>query len=390
MEALRIGVAYKAPVLAEVGGVDCAWDCHGVPDVLVCDNGREFHSASMQETEAVLGMRILYLPRKKGWLKGKIERWFGTLEEQIFHRISGTTLSNVVKRKDYDSEGCAVLSIGQTNWLIAKWVVDVYHQDLHSKTNQSPAERWDEGMRLRGQKLPPPTGLLVPLTGQIVPAQLGREGVRFKNLRWNSNGFSALRNRIGLDRTVTVRIDPLDLRHAYAVDAERRKWVEGDLVTSDVEAGLTLHQYEVVSKRARETRQPGEDRLAAMSRARAEIFDFVQAILSENKKSKAGKRFARFAADGRKPSEHIAASVLDPVTSAKPLGSHPSTRRKALPAPAATHPTDAKPSGFAETSPPSKSARPERKPMAAPLPESREAEAEAEDHEPFIVRRRKL
>ena len=378
MEAIRNGVAYKQPLLDEISGIENAWDCHGVPDVLVCDNGKEFHSASMQEMEAALAMRILYLPRKKGWLKGKIERWFGTLEEQIFHKISGTTLSNVVRRKDYDSEGCAILSMRQANWLIAKWVVDVYHQENHSKTNQAPAERWEEGVRLRGEKLPPPPGLLIPLTGMVVPATLSREGVKFKRLCWNSNAFSALRNRIGLGETVQVRIDPLDLAHAYAFDAKRRKWVQGDLVTSGAEAGLTLHQYEVVSRRARETRAPGEDRLAALSRARAEIFEYVETILMENRKSKAGKRFARFAADGRKPSEHIAPNTIDPAASAAPLGSHAFDRHDAAPGRVAGGRAKARPARVIV---------PPAPPTPSPDPGGT---AEPEIIQSFVVRRRKL
>jgi putative transposase len=157
----------------------------------------------------------------------------------------------------------------------------------------------------------------------IVPGTLGREGIRFKGLRWNSNDFSALRNRIGTNADVQVRIDPLDLRHAYAYDPEKRRWVEGDLLTADCDEGLTLHQYEVIRKHARATQQPTEDQMAALARARGEIFDFVQEIIKQNRKSKAGKRFARFYADGRKPAEHIAKATIDLEKSASALGSHP-------------------------------------------------------------------
>ncbi|MEJ0050136.1 MAG: hypothetical protein WDN02_02780 [Methylovirgula sp.] len=333
MEALRHAVSTKSDFLTELGGITSDWPCHGAPDTLVCDNGRDFHSTSMEETEAALNMRILYLPRKKGALKGKIERWFRSLEERIFHTIPGTTFSNVVARGDYDSEEAAVMTLVQARWITAKWIVDVYHQKQHSKTGEAPADRWKRGILACGEKLPPPKGLLVPLTGMVIPATLSREGIKFKGLVWNSNAFSLLRTRIGTDANVLARIDPLDLQHAHVQDSEKRGWIEGDLVTSCVEAGLTLHQYEVIRKRARELREPDEDRLESLSRARREIFDFVEDIVKGNKKSKAGKRFARFYADGRKPAEHIAPTIVDPLKSASPLGQHPIDPPKPPPPP---------------------------------------------------------
>jgi putative transposase len=334
MEALRHAVSDKKVFLSDLGGITNAWPCRGVPDELICDNGRDFHSTSMQETEAALNMRILYLPRKKGWLKGKVERWFRTLEEQVFHLIPGTTLSNVVERKDYDSEEHAVMSLKQVHWIVTKWICDIYHLTEHSRTGQTPLDRWNAGISACGEKLPPPPGLLVPLTGMVVPGTLNREGVRFQGLCWNGNAFSALRNRLGTNPNVLIRIDPLDLQHAYALDPEKRCWVRGDLVTSGVEDGLTLHQYQVLRRRAREIKEAGEDQMAALSRARSELFDFIQGIVKENKKSKAGKRFARFYADGRKPAEHMAKTVFDPQKSAAPLGSHPIAKPPVVTSPA--------------------------------------------------------
>jgi putative transposase len=215
------------------------------------------------------------------------------------------------------------MTLRQARWIITKWIVDVYHMDQHSKTGEAPADGWKRGVWACGEKLPPPEGLLVPLTGMVIPGTLNREGIRFHGLCWNSNEFSLLRNRIGKNPDVLVRIDPLDLQHAYAYDAEKRRWVKGDLITTGIEEDLTLHQYDVIRKHARDTQQPDEGRLDALARARGELFDFVKEIIQGNKKSKARKRFARFYADGRKPAEHIAETIVDPAKSASRLSSHP-------------------------------------------------------------------
>lgn len=322
MEAMQHAVMPKGDFLSALGGIHQAWPCHGVPDKLFTDGARELLSTSMRALETALNMKLVPLPARRGDLKGKIERWFRTIQEQVIHTIPGTTLSNVVLKRDYDPEGCAVLSLAQLRWVIAKWTVDVYHQENHSATGEAPAERWVRGLVLCGEKLPPPKELLAPLTGIAARRVLTREGIRFKGLRWNSNAFSALRNRIGLDAEVDIRIDPLDLTHAYVFDEKRRKWVEGDLMTEDVEVGETLHQYEVIKKRGREIREPDESRKAALSRARGELFEFVRKIVEENTRSKAPKRFARFKEDGRKPMEHIAPERPSPDESAGRRPSH--------------------------------------------------------------------
>ncbi len=305
MLALQHAVMPKGEWLESLGGIHEEYPCHGVPDRLFVDGGRELLSTSMKAMESALNMKLVPLPRRRGDLKGKIERWLRTVQHEIVHILPGTTLSNVVLRKDYDAEGNAVMSLAQLRWVVAKYLVDVHHQENHSATGEAPAERWVRGMTLCGEKLPPPKELLAPLTGIADRRVLTREGIRYSGLKWNSNEFSGLRNRIGLDAEVDIRIDPLDLAHAYVFDAKRRKWIKGDLMTEDVEVGETLHQYEVIKARGRETREPGETKRAAIARARGEIFEFVKAIIDGNAKSKAPKRFARFAADGRKPSEHL-------------------------------------------------------------------------------------
>lgn len=322
MQAIQHAVMPKGEWLAALGGIHEAYPCHGVPDRLFTDGGRDFLSNSMRALEAAVNMKLVPLPRRRGDLKGKIERWFGTLEQQVVHVIPGTTLSNVVVRKDYDAEGNAVMSLAQLRWVVAKWIVDVYHQEPHSATGEAPAERWRRGLPLCGEKLPPPKELIAPLTGIADRRVLTREGIRYKGLRWNSNAFSRLRNKLGLDAEVDIRIDPLDLTHAYVFDAKARKWIEGDLMTEDVEVGETLHHYEVVKKRGRETREPGESKKASVARARGEIFEFVRAIVEGNTRSKAPKRFARFREDGRKPMEHLAPERRSPAESGGRRPSH--------------------------------------------------------------------
>lgn len=321
MMALQHAVMPKDQALQDLGGINETWDCQGVPDKLFTDGGKDFLSESMRATEAALNMTLVPLPRRRPQLKGKIERWFGKLEHEVIHTLPGTTFSNVIQRKGYNSGEEAILSLNEVNWIVTKWIVDIYHQEQHSATGEAPMERWRRGMSACGVKLPPPRELLAPLTGVVVPRTLDRQGIRFKNLRWNSKEFSALRNRLGANLDVRVRLDPLAIREIYVFDPMNRKWVAGQL-DGAYDDDVTLHQWEVIKKRADEIREADEKQRDAISRARRELFDFVKKLVKERKKSKATKNVGRFMKDGRKPSAHLAPERVDLDASELGIGGH--------------------------------------------------------------------
>lgn len=321
MMALQHAVMPKGEALQEMGGINEAWDCQGVPDKLFTDGGKDFLSESMRATEAALNMTLVPLPRRRPQLKGKIERWFGKLEHQVIHMLPGTTFSNVVKRKGYKAEEEAILSLAELNWVVTKWIVDIYHQEQHSATGEAPMDRWRRGISICGVKLPPPRELLAPLTGLVVPRTLNSQGIKFKNLRWNSKEFSALRNRLGTSVDVQVRLDPLTLDEIHVFDPLTRKWIAGQLEDEHAK-DLTYHQWLVIKKRADEISEPDEERREAISRARRELFDFVAKLANAKKKSGASKRLGRFMMDGRKPSEHLAPDRVDPDASELGIGGH--------------------------------------------------------------------
>ncbi|WP_187144482.1 integrase catalytic domain-containing protein [Microvirga massiliensis] len=334
MEALRIAVRRKKDLLKAVCdavgrdvGFEFDWPCYGSPLRLFCDNGPEFRSASMRATEAALNMQIVDLPRASGWLKGRLERWFRTLNQRLIHRAPGTTKSNPRARRNYRSEKEAVLTLADANWVIAKWIVDIYHTEVHSGTGEAPIKRWVRGMEEVGERPAPADEIMVPLTGLVVPAKLRTDGIRFETLRWNSNAFSALRNRLGGASDVTVRIDPYDLGTAYVLDPtrtdDRDAWVEGYLEGNPEAAGMTLYQFRTLRKKVNSTAAAEDfdpDDALARARSSQEITDLYAARRKPGKAPP--KEIVRFVTDGRNASEHLRGERHSPDESEDELGSH--------------------------------------------------------------------
>jgi transposase InsO family protein len=123
--------------------LDClrqALHSRGVPDKLYTDNGAAFRSQHLQIVCANLGMRLLHTQPYHAWSKGKLERFFLTVQTQF--------LATLVFQP--------VHTLPELNQRFWHWVETDYHARPHSSlAGQSPAERFAQlGAHLRTG--PPP------------------------------------------------------------------------------------------------------------------------------------------------------------------------------------------------------------------------------------------
>jgi transposase InsO family protein len=99
----------------------------GIPDTLYTDNGPAFRSQHLSYVCANLHIRLLHTKPYHAWSKGKIERFFLTLQKQF--------LPTLVFEP--------VQSLKELNRRLWQWIETDYHQRAHSSLqNQSPAQRF--------------------------------------------------------------------------------------------------------------------------------------------------------------------------------------------------------------------------------------------------------
>jgi putative transposase len=325
LEALRHAVLRKEEDLqkwAEYGQTPFVfdWPCFGSPDCLYVDQGPEFLSASMTATGSCLNMRIVQLPPASGDKKGKVESNYKRINKELFHLLDGTTFSNPQMRKRYNSMDEAKFSINDVRYLTTRWVVDHHNREPHPGTGEIPAERWRKGMDEVGEKPAPPRELIAPLIGKVIARKLRDDGVRYNRLRWNSNGFRALRERLGFACDVLVRIDPLDIKTAYVQDPDYNSWVEGQLMAESSVEQLTLRQYEHLRKALDDAQVVDDDYELKLAQGMQQIWEFVNDVRKRN--DVVPKQVAAFITEGTRPVEHIHGERIDPDASCLPVGSH--------------------------------------------------------------------
>jgi putative transposase len=100
--------------------------CHGLPTAVYVDNGSPFVSGQLLRACAVLGIRLIHSRPGRPEGRGKIERVFRTVRQEVLGELEDHPLQ----------------SLQELNRTFQAWVEQVYHQRVHTGTGQTPLERF--------------------------------------------------------------------------------------------------------------------------------------------------------------------------------------------------------------------------------------------------------
>jgi putative transposase len=98
----------------------------GLPKAVYVDNGSPFVSGQLLRACAVLGVRLIHSTPGRPEGRGKIERVFRTVRDQV-----------LVELEDRPPAGLEDL-----NRIFQSWVEQVYHRRVHTETGQEPLQRF--------------------------------------------------------------------------------------------------------------------------------------------------------------------------------------------------------------------------------------------------------
>jgi len=298
LRCVRHAVLPKTYVKERFPAISGEWECFGLIEELICDNGLEFHANDLEAACAALGTHIIYCPTRSPYLKGAIERFLKTLNYSLLHTQPGTTFAKYYKREYYDTLGNATLTFAQLDELLHRWIIDVYSIDFHRGINTAPQQRWQEGVRCHPPRLPPNPEQLKIHLGRVVRRKLDKSGIQVLGLSYNSDALSEVLRRRG-DCDVIVRIDPDDLQMIYVLDETKKVYIEAICSISSYADGLTIEQHGLIQKKGREDYRslPHRDQLLA---AKAALREFTRSLLDGSEdKSTAGKKNRRVAKHAR-------------------------------------------------------------------------------------------
>ena len=219
----------KEPWLA-INNIDASWSIYGKPNIIYVDNGSDFHSAALTRGCLQHGIQIEYRPLGKAHYGGIIERVIGTLM-QLIHTLPGTTFSNVTERGTYPSDTKACLTLQELERWLTISITKYYHVRLHKGTNETPMQRYKNGLELMRQNK---QTLYRSQNGKaflidflpIAYRKLRRDGFMLDHITYYSNALRPLiaeRERYG---KFLIRRDPRDLSRIYVDLPDQQGYLE--------------------------------------------------------------------------------------------------------------------------------------------------------------------
>lgn len=228
----------KEMFLAKLDIDHLSWPCWGVMARIHTDNAKEFRGTMLAMAANQYGIVQERRPKGRPHFGGHVERAFRTHMDEIHNELPGTTFSNVKYKRDYDSEGRAVMTLDALEHWFTLFILGVYHQKPHSGIDWPPIIKWDQGIRGTGSTL-----------GTGVPARVADEDrLRLDFMPYfertvqeyglqNEGIFywtDALRRfvhmpdpqRPSCTKTFVCRYDPRDLSCLWLFDDETKQYIE--------------------------------------------------------------------------------------------------------------------------------------------------------------------
>ena len=158
--------------------------------------GSDFTSKRMEQVAAGLRMRLVFSTPGKPQGRGRVERFFRTVNEMFLAELKG------FQRKGQPKSS---LTLDQLEVLFKTFLLGVYHHRSTQDGRLTPAKRWEEGGFL--PRMPESLEQLdLLLMEEARSRRVRKDGVHFHRLRYVSFTLAAY---VGED--VNIRFDPRDM-----------------------------------------------------------------------------------------------------------------------------------------------------------------------------------
>jgi putative transposase len=204
--ALHTSLALRQPIWRKE---DPRWIVCGIPDVLYTDNGSDFTSQHLEQVGADLKIRLVFSIPGKPRGRGRIERFFSTVNEMFLCELEGYAPPGGAVR------GKPTLTLAEFDTKFRDFLLGVYHSRENSETKMQPVERWEASGFL--PRMPDSLEQLDLLLVQVAKArQVRADGIHFQSLRYISTTLAAY-----VGETVTLRFDPRDMAEIRVFHGDR-------------------------------------------------------------------------------------------------------------------------------------------------------------------------
>lgn len=242
------------------------WECFGIPDTIVVDNGLDLQSKAVASACLALGVEIVFTPPREPWYKGVVERMGRTLNIRLIHWLPGTTFGKPMGNYEYDAQQHASMSFQRFVPLLEHFLANIQNRHPHKGIGTVPVMRWRSGIEQWPVRLPENMGAFDAAFALTYTRVLQRQGIEFEYGFYNNEQLGVLWNTVASSTSVTIKVDPTDIRAIHVVDPTTQIPFKVEC-TTHYEGARHLSYHRMVVDRARRS---GLDPVQARELAEAE------------------------------------------------------------------------------------------------------------------------
>jgi len=248
------------------------WIAAGIPDLLVLDNGLEFHARTFKLIAWQLGMNLMHCRVRTPWLKPRVERFFGTLNfltldrGRVYKRVPNVL--NVDPKKD-----AAILFSNLVKGLIM-FCADVHPLQINDRKLARPIDLMEEGLASC-----PPVAYPGDLESLRMTSALSKEltcgpgGIELLGIPFGGPELLPMRKQHGERFKTTIKWDPDEINAIWIQDPSSKVWVESPSRWPHYTSGLSWNQHQIIRKFAREELK-AKGAYEELAAARLRLHDF--------------------------------------------------------------------------------------------------------------------
>jgi putative transposase len=264
------------------------WPCFGIYSQLVSDNGMDLLAHDVKSALLKLGIDYTQHGKKTPKDKGKVERFFRTLNEQLLGSLPGKTFSNHYKKGDYKAVENACFTLEDVDAFIHSWIVDIYHVTVHETLRDTPLNVWKKSIKnFQAPRLPANAYILQEILMETEERRLQKYGLDLFDLKYNSEGLMKIARKKGFKVPLKVLYDPDNIATITVLDPDDNSPVEAMCVNVGYANGfLPLDVHKAAQATAREAAgRKGNLAEKELIRARAKLDADVANRRANNQKT---------------------------------------------------------------------------------------------------------
>jgi putative transposase len=302
MECLLHSIEPKTYV-KDIKSVKNEWNAYGVVDEIARDWGKPYQAKAFNDACAQIGIDPVDCPVRTPNFKGKIERFFRTINQGLLTGLPGVILDDVVDKQDYDPAKNAVLGI-QAFWeLLHIFVVDLYTQNWHDGVDFHgvPQKIWDNGMVDNPRRYPPNTAELKILLSHSENRELLHYGVDLWTIRYNDPYNADLaevralqkqakaRNDKNVPDQFLIKVHKWDLSQIWLHDHFNNRYIRMPAIDQEYTKGLSYYKHQFVLQYRNKQKKDDVDQMS-LAEARQRVQKIVKKEYSKTRIQRTRKK----------------------------------------------------------------------------------------------------